>query len=165
MTAVPRQRRPLLPVTIRSERRLETPRWLPIVAYLGESTRASVADAAVTFNEDMSGFQIGARFLGGTWAGLVPLVLALIALAPGRGAQRRWVPMGGLLLAALGAVLVTVGPRTWLGRAVFGLPFVRQVNAQGLCLWLVALAVGIAAGRGHDRMRRLTRAADQWPPR
>lgn len=136
---------------------LAAPRWLPIVAYFGESTRTAIASAPITFNEDMSGFQLGARLLTGTWVGAVPLVLAIVALVPARGATRRWARLCGLVVAAAGAAILALGARSGIGRALFAFPLLRQVNAQGLCLWFVALAVGTAAGHGYDRLQRMRR--------
>ncbi len=138
---------------------LAAPRWLPIVAYFGESTRTAIASAPVTFNEDVSGFQLGARLLTGAWVGAVPLALAIVALVPARGATRRWARLCGLMAAAAGAAILALGARSVIGRALFAFPLLRQVNAQGLCLWFVALGVGAAAGHGYDRLQRMRRAA------
>ncbi len=139
---------------------LAAPRWAPLLDYARESTRGPGSGAPRVFNEDLDSFQAGARLLTGLWAGLVPLVLAAVAVSPGLRFRARCAPVAGIAAGGVAAALLALGPRTFAGRWFFALPVFDQINAQGLHLWFVALPIAVTAGRGLDRLiRRRNRAS------
>lgn len=100
------------------------------------------------------------------WLGVVPVVLAVMALRHRDTAIRLWAIIGGLaLLWALGPHLTIFGWHTgfMLPNAVLRfVPVVSNARIPGRAMVIVTLAVSILAGAGWNQLTRSGRARPWW---
>ncbi|MEY2974789.1 MAG: hypothetical protein RIR49_1209 [Actinomycetota bacterium] len=85
------------------------------------------------------------------WVGVVAVVLAIVGLVVGLGAQRQRAWVGALACVAVLSALLALGPRTPLWRLTAEwLPGFSSVRVSARWLDVVALVVALLAGLGAD---------------